>query len=246
MTLAQKVFLHAISVPALNKWTTVAPCVNLVSAMQHFCDVLPQAFGLCFPKGPQAESTESEDEGRDVGAPLDQTKMWRKLAMKRQIKASTFMQDEDSKWLTLLWAAVTSPIMLFHYKLFKQGTWVTERKKNEQQDEPDNAVVFSNHALNPATKALSFLTDMVLDTVQVAAWGPLVGMYGTVLQVACNPENPFHCNGTVMEKVVGALGKVSLPGCLRICLCYLWKINKGKPSFFLLSRTVAWIVLVPS
>ena len=181
MTLVQKVFLHAISVPALNKWTTVAPCVNLVSAMQHFCDVLPQAFGLCFPKGPQAESTESEDEGRDLGAPLDQTKMWRKLAMKRQIKASTFMQDEDSKWLTLLWAAVTSPIMVVHYKLFKQGTWVTERKKNEQQDEPDNAVVFSNHALNPATKALSFLTDMVLDTVQVAAWGPLVGMYGTVL-----------------------------------------------------------------
>ena len=58
---------------------------------------------------------------------------------------------------------------------------MTERKKNEQQDEPDNAVVFSNHALNPATKALSFLTDMVLDTIQVAAWGPLVGMYGTVL-----------------------------------------------------------------
>ena len=140
VSLVQKVFLHAISVPALNKWTTVAPCVNLVSAMQHFCDVLPQAFGLCFPKGPQAESTESEDEGRDLGAPLDQTKMWRKLAMKRQIKASTFMQDEDSQWLTLLWAAVTSPIMVVHYKLFKQGTWVTERKKNEQQDEPDNAV----------------------------------------------------------------------------------------------------------
>ena len=108
VSLVQKVFLHAISVPALNKWTTVAPCVNLVSAMQH----LPQAFGLCFPKGPQAESTGSEDEGRDLGAPLDQTKMWRKLAMKRQIKASTFMQDEDAQWLTLLWAAVTSPIMV--------------------------------------------------------------------------------------------------------------------------------------
>ena len=43
------------------------------------------------------------------------------------------------------------------------------------------AIQRAAHALNPATKALSFLTDMVLDTVQVAAWGPLVGMYGTVL-----------------------------------------------------------------
>ena len=182
VSLVQKVFLHAISVPALNKWTTVAPCVNLVSAMQHFCDVLPQAFVLCFPKGPQAESTESEDEGRDLGAPLDQTKMWRKLAMKRQIKASQFMQDADSHWLTLLWAVLTSPIMVVHYKLFKQGTWVTERKKKEEDEAaPDNTVVFSNHALNPATKGLAALTDMLLDTVQVVAWGPLVGMYGPVL-----------------------------------------------------------------
>ena len=43
------------------------------------------------------------------------------------------------------------------------------------------AIQRAAHALNPATKALSFLTDMVLDTVQVAAWGPLFGMYGTVL-----------------------------------------------------------------
>ena len=77
--------------------------------------------------------------------------------MKRQIKASQFMQDADSHWLTLLWAVLTSPIMVVHYKLFKQDTWVTEhKKKEEEEDAPDNAVVFSNHVLNPATKALAY------------------------------------------------------------------------------------------
>ena len=50
-------------------------------------------------------------------------------------------------------------------------------------------------------------------------------------QVACNPENPFHCNGTVMKKVVGPLGKVSLAACgFASAIC--GKSTKESPGFF--------------
>ena len=78
--LVQAVFLRALTAPALNKWTTVAPCINLVSAMQHFCNVVPEAFRRCFDNGPQANDSESEDEGlaedKELGVPLEQTKVW--------------------------------------------------------------------------------------------------------------------------------------------------------------------------
>ena len=47
----------------------------------------PQAFGRCFPEGPQAELSEddSPDEGAALGVPLDQTKRWRKLARKQLV-----------------------------------------------------------------------------------------------------------------------------------------------------------------
>lgn len=59
VALVQNVFLRCLTVPALNKWTTVAPCMTLVAAMQQFSDVAPKAFGRCFEQGPQAESSDS-------------------------------------------------------------------------------------------------------------------------------------------------------------------------------------------
>ena len=176
--LVQSMFIHAMSVPALNKWTTVAPCVNLIAAMMHFCNVLPEAMGRCFP--PEVVSSDSEEEGQPLGVPLDQTKVWRKLARKRQSKAGQFMQDGDSHWLCLLWAMCAAPIMVIHYSLFKRGVFF-----NERPEEADNdwitTLVLSNRAMNPATKAMSNLTQMILDTVQVATWQPMIGLYGPLL-----------------------------------------------------------------
>ena len=81
--LFQEVFLHALTIPALNKWTTVAPSMTLVAAMQQCYDVVPQAFGRCFARG-QAEESSDDSGGEDaaLGVPRDQTKQWRKLARK--------------------------------------------------------------------------------------------------------------------------------------------------------------------
>ena len=174
--LVVKVLLTGLTVPVLNKWTTVSPCISRVAAMQQFCHVLPEPFGRCFPQRPLAESGSSaEDEGQELGVPLDQTKVWRKLARKRQKKAAHFCSDAESAWLTLLWSTVTLPVIVVHYALFKRGTWLSERP--DEPDESASTVFFCNPALNPAAKACSSLADMVLDTEGISAWRA----YGAVL-----------------------------------------------------------------
>ena len=47
------------------------------------------------------------------------------------------------------------------------------------------------------------------------------------------PGEPFSLQWDSYEESCWNFGE-GIPGCLRICFCYLWKINKGKPRFFLL------------
>lgn len=149
--------------------------------MQQFSDVVPKAFSRCFEQGPQAESSDSGDEGEEIGVPRDQTKVWRKLARKRQRKAAHFLQDQESAFLTMLWSVVTFPVMLVRYSLFKRGTWLTERSEEAQDVETRSTVSFCNPTLNPAVRACSTVAALLLDTVQVDAWIPLTGLYGPVL-----------------------------------------------------------------
>ena len=75
--------LSAICVPALNKWTKVAPCVRHVAVLHFFCGLVPEASKYIVPL--PEEDSGPEDEGQAVGAPLDQSKAWRKLARLRVI-----------------------------------------------------------------------------------------------------------------------------------------------------------------
>ena len=154
--------------------------MNLVAGMQHWCGVVPEAFAAAFLQGPLVESDdESADEGAELGAPVDQTKVWRRLARKRQKKAAHFLTDKRSQWSTLLWSVLTAPVMTVHYKLFKRGTWHSERPEVENQSAPAAASFRS-----VASAASLELCDLLLetaDTVQVPAWIPLVGLYGPVL-----------------------------------------------------------------
>ena len=119
--LFQEVFLHALTIPALNKWTTVAPSMTLVAAMQQCYDVVPQAFGRCFARG-QAEESSDDSGGEDAALGVPR---------KRQQKAAFFLQDQESRFLTMLWGIVTFCVMTVHYSLFKRGTWLTERVEDE-------------------------------------------------------------------------------------------------------------------
>ena len=53
--LAQKVFLNGLTVPALNKCTTVAPCLGQVTAMQQLCVGHFSIYGLSLQGGAVAK-----------------------------------------------------------------------------------------------------------------------------------------------------------------------------------------------
>ncbi|CAE7386793.1 unnamed protein product [Symbiodinium sp. CCMP2592] len=182
--LVQKVLMHQMSIPALNKWTTVAPCASLVAAQQHFCEVLPDALQACFGNRQEVSEESEVDEGVALGQPVDQTARWRKLARKRQQKASIFMKEPESRFRTLAWTVLTAPIMRIHFSLFKHATWFTERPKDDERNGgqgEDTSSAFGMVAARPTQRALSQLAQMVR-CPDNDAWMPLVTFYGPVLQ----------------------------------------------------------------
>ncbi|CAE7226167.1 unnamed protein product [Symbiodinium sp. CCMP2592] len=158
--------------------------------MQHFCGILPGVFAECFPTLPSGRVS-SESDGEPAGEAeasqlgvIDQTKLWRKLARKRNRKAAVFLADAASAFLTLLWAVLTAPVMRIHFALFKQATWLSERVQPEDTDDLQadlaSTAAFVKGAMNPAYTVLALLVSMVSDS-RHKLWLPLVGCYGDVL-----------------------------------------------------------------
>lgn len=195
MDLLSSRLLTVISVPALNKWTKVAPCVRHVAVLQNFCGLVAAACQLLIP--PPEESSEEEDEGQAVGVPLDESKAWRKLARQRVRKACHFLSDKESSWMTSLWCVLTKPIMRVHFSLFKHATWLSERvEENETNEEegpeqgsceeveeelrPKSVACFCKASLSPALKALEAISQLA-HLPQSVAWDPVVLAFGPVL-----------------------------------------------------------------
>ena len=187
--LIEQLLLKPVLVPALNKWTKVAPCVRHISVMQNFCQLIPRAFEAAFHTASmiaEANNDSSEDEGAQVGMPLNEQKVWRKLARLRLGKAGLFLKDDSSRWATAVWTVLTAPVMTIHYSLFKHATWLSDRHTVDpaQQDavplnpEDDSltAVCFCQAAANPAKKALTSLSDLFFN-VDHEDWGPEFGLW---------------------------------------------------------------------
>ena len=171
--------MNQLTIPALNKWTTVSPSATIVSAMQHFCGIFPRVFEECFPLKPSGQCSSSEDEGGQVGQPIDQTRQWRRLARKRQRKAALYLRDEASAFRTLLWVVVTGPVVRIHFALFKHATWLSQRKPADPSDEENDlssAAAFIQGALSPATKCIRLLAEALGDPAH-SLWLPLQGLY---------------------------------------------------------------------
>ena len=213
--LFQEVFLHAMTIPALNKWTTVAPSMTLVAAMQQCYDVIPQAFRRCFARG-QAEESSDDSGGEDaaLGVPRDQTKTMEEASQKEVTEGRLFLQDLESRFLTMLWGFVTFCVMTVHYSLFKRGTWLTERVEDET--DTNLSFFFRNPAASPAARASSEIA-LLLDSVQVDAWIPLVGLYGPVLSW---PQRRLRSTRRCLLTEVGQLYRKLLEPWKR----YPWKL----------------------
>ena len=180
--LLRRVFMNQLSIPALNKWTTVSPCATIVAAMQHFCGVFPRVFQECYPTKPSgrcSSSSSEQDEGAALGQPIDQTRVWRKLARKRQRKAAIFLADNGSCFRTLLWAVTTQPVMRIHFALFKRATWLSERRPAEAGEEDlSSTAAFISAALSPANKCIQLLGSALVDPSH-SLWLPMQDLCST-------------------------------------------------------------------
>ena len=89
-----------------------------------------------------------------------------------------FLRDAEARWATLLWATVQEPVMRIHYSLFKRGTWVTERPKQEGDAAAAAATHFADAANSPAVKACASLASLLDNAAEDAQWKGIVGQYG--------------------------------------------------------------------
>ena len=122
--------------------------------------------------------------------PLNEQKVWRKLARLHLGKAGLFLKDDSSRWATAVWTVLTAPVMTIHYSLFKHATLLSDRHAADpaQQDavplnpEDDSltAVCFCQAAANPAKKALARLSDLFFN-MDHEDWGPAVLAFGPVM-----------------------------------------------------------------
>lgn len=69
---------------------------------------------------------DNEDEqaaqDRTLGVPINQVEVWRRLARKRKLRASSVLKDTQSAWTNLLWQLLAKPVMNLHWSLFKRAT----------------------------------------------------------------------------------------------------------------------------
>lgn len=161
------------------------------------------AFQACFPPSAEESASEENEEAKALGLPIDQTKIWRKLARKREQKAVHFLADKEASFFTMA-------SFFIHYSLFKNATWLSERVSPEEAEQLNpqdigqelvegvtgeqgeielelgdsnssnigaTTACFFKSSLNPATTSMGELMS-ALSSPDHPLWGPLAGFYG--------------------------------------------------------------------
>ena len=112
--------------------------------------------------GPAAVENVPEhvDAESAIGIPRDEIEHHRKMGHIKQNRAHTFLSHYYSKYMLLVWLAVTSTIMVLHYKFFKHGKYYSHR------DHADDISVFdfvgTVHS-NPVAQTITALAAMLLN-----------------------------------------------------------------------------------
>ena len=137
--------------------------------MSHFCGMLGHALKQEF--GALAERVEQEEEGEEqrqaeaVGLPLDERIAWKRVANKRRLKATEFVQDPEASWGNLVWLIIASPILTLRWKLFKHAKWSVEID-TAKEDLGSIIKKFCVPSLNPASDVIDSLLDMLRNSSQ--------------------------------------------------------------------------------
>ena len=162
-----QVLARQITIPALNKWTKLAPAFRRVLLVRGWCGVLPDAF----------RAVAGVDEGEcQVGSlendgPVN-VEAFRALAQGRASRAALFLGSGDSLMRLLIWHSVCGPLMRVHYRLFAEATWHSHQGSTSLVD-------FLSPGSSPAVAAMEELGGMVFGAAAgSAALDAITAKYG--------------------------------------------------------------------
>lgn len=150
-TLINSKILRPMPLPAMNKWTKVAPTVAHIALVAFFHEgFVVDAFKAVFGELQDTDSELSNNEEAKLEVPINEAKRWRLLARRRNLRATNFLLDQQSLWINLLWCHLASGTMALHARLFKNATWFTDRPPRELSRSRHLLAVFLDPSANPA------------------------------------------------------------------------------------------------
>ena len=163
--LLRHIFAPPINEPAANKYTKIDPCIKSVALITWTFGLLRKAIGKKLGKkdsGPAAAGNilEQVDPESAIGIPKDASEHYKQMGNIKVNRAHTFLSHGYAKYLALVWLAVTLPIMILHYQLFKHGTFYSRRDHREDISIFDFVGPIST---NPVAKVITALVTMLLD-----------------------------------------------------------------------------------
>ena len=158
--LVELVILRQLSVPAMNRWTTLAPAMHRVTLMLAWHGVVADALQAKLEGGPLSAEPEASDVSSDaqLGAPADQMRLWHRVNQKRASRVLSFFTAAQTLPMLLVWQAVVAPILQIHWKLFRFATF-----HHHSTDQRCSVVEFLRERSNPAGRALTALALGIWD-----------------------------------------------------------------------------------
>ena len=123
--LVDLVILRQLSIPAMNRWTTLAPAMHRVTLMLAWHGFVADALQAKLEGCPLAAEPEASDVSSDaqLGAPADQVRFWHWVNQKRARRVLSFFTAAQTLPMLLAWQAVAAPILRSHWKLFRFATF---------------------------------------------------------------------------------------------------------------------------
>lgn len=171
--------LKPLPLPAMNKWTKVAPTVAHIALLGLFHNgFVAEAFRAEFGELQDEASDLSNNEDEKLEVPVNEARRWRILARRRNMRATHFMSDPQSLWINLLWCQLACGSMSLHGRLFKNATWYSDRSDRERARAPHLLGSFCTADKNPAWANVKDLFPILADpsdklSLMIWWFGPL-------------------------------------------------------------------------
>ena len=117
------------------------------------------------------ETSDIEDFVAEAVAPAIQTPtVHRRLQTSRdQVATRLFEHASESCWRVLSWLAICSPMMRYHFRLFRDVTWHSHRRQPDAFRDVSPYSYMGSMDVNPAGKVYDELSQMFLDAEGIGA-----------------------------------------------------------------------------